>query len=187
MNFRRLHYYHLQIQTNSRNDFFIRDSSDFAVLINKYLVYTAPFFKTLCYNFSPQRYESIVFVKDTRKIVHQNLNPELALTDILSNCIRRFHIAYCRYFNFRYNRKGSLFREKPKAAELKSFAEVINHLRRVHQLTRKQVYDTYLEDRDCSSYSSYVENKDDPALWKERVMEYFGSVEEFIEFHRDYR
>lgn len=188
MNFRRMHYYHLSIKTNSKNDFFIREDKDFDFFANRYLQYLNPFVRTLCYCLLPQSYESIIYIGDGRRLIKNRDNRKIRnnqITEIISNSIRKFHISYCKYFNHKYHRIGSLFREDPKAIELENLSCAIKHMGEIHLRTVKLGLIEKIGEWKFSSYRSYAENIGDNILWKERILGYFGSIEEFINFHKD--
>ncbi len=185
MYFKRLRYYHLTIETNSREDYFAISDFDYEKLIRLFSRYIANTFYVLSFCFLPQNYECVLQVKDREN--RQRLGKiDLALTYYLSDTIRKLHIAYARYFNYRYNRKGSLFREKPKAIELKDKSEVVKSILSVHNLPIKFRLTSNIGDWKWSSYRNYLNALDYPRISKKRVLKIFGGEDIFFEKHRDY-
>lgn len=91
---------------------------------------------------------------------------------------------YAKAFNKRNNRRGALFLDFTKRIEIKDeiyFSTLINYIHRnpVHHQFCKSV-----EDWNYSSYNSIISINKNSKLERNAVFDWFGGIEEFIEFHK---
>jgi REP element-mobilizing transposase RayT len=91
--------------------------------------------------------------------------------------------AYAKYYNYKYQRKGSLFMRPFKKKALKSslaFGKLI------HYIHANPVHHGYCENIEDWPYNSYIEFLNTQLLinQKETVLDWYGGIETFIEYHK---
>jgi len=88
--------------------------------------------------------------------------------------------SYSRYFNKKYRRSGSLFESRYKASMI-SDDSYLEHISRYIHLNPRQ-----WRDYEYSSLPYYLQRDEVSWVRPKRILELFGSPEEYLEFVSDY-
>jgi putative transposase len=97
-----------------------------------------------------------------------------------------FFNAYAKAINKRFNRRGALFEDDIKRPQIDTEAYFLRTLRYIHQNPIHHGFVTSLEDWDFTSYSAYLSTLK-TGLYKTEVLNRFGNLQTFCEFHQDFR
>jgi len=114
--------YHVYNQGNNRQKIFLVDE-DYNTFLSYVKTLILPFAEIICYCLMPNHFHFLLSVNECcRNMIKQGgvlMNP-------LSNGFRKLLSGYCRIFNKRYQRSGSLFRQKTKAKCLTDESQISN-------------------------------------------------------------
>lgn len=113
---------------------------------------------------------------------HVHLLLRATLND-LALVMQQLNTAYARWFNERYQRIGALFQGRFRSEPVDDDRYLITVLRYIHQNPVRARL-----SRDCSyrwsSYDAYLESAIAVRNIRSWVMDLFGGIEGFVEFHR---
>lgn len=172
--------YHIYNQGNNRETIFIDDKDyiQFLVLFRKFIL---PQCRVLAYCLMPNHFHFEIYTTGhsatTKKV--GNIN-----STALSNGFRLLQSNYAQYFNRRYARTGSLFRQKTKA---KGMSDGTNHygyiaFHYIHQNPLVAGLVNRLEDWIYSSFPDYAGLRNGKLCDKELAEKIIGfNKENFIE------
>ena len=106
--------YHVYNQGNNRQQIFYSedDYSTFKNYIKKLIV---PFAEIIAYCLMPNHFHLLLYSSDNCNLL---VKQGSVMIGSISNGFRKLLSGYCRIFNTRYNRSGSLFRQKTKAKNI---------------------------------------------------------------------
>lgn len=168
-------YYHIYNRGNGNDKIFYREKN-YYYFLKKYDNYLSEFVETYAYCLIPNHFHLLIRVRDS--IFSKD---GISVPDV-SEQFRRFFISYSMSINKQEKRSGSLFMKNFKRKVIKQD----NYIRRVicyihnnpvhHKLCRN------IEDYKWSSYSGILSDKPSK-LPRQRIFEWFGGMQEFIDFH----
>lgn len=162
MNFVLENLYHIYNQGNNRESTFLCDD-DYIIFLRLIKRLISPHCEILAWCLMPNHFHLMVYIKkDQPKLLQGNIE-----LDPLSNGIRKLLSNYARIFNKKYNRSGSLFRQKTKANNLSDTeirtgnqlnlaGDYLNCFLYVHQNPVKAGLVKNLKDWAWSSYRDYA-------------------------------
>ena len=107
---------------------------------------------------------------------------ELKLNEFLIRQIINFHISYSKAINKKYNRRGSLFQEKPKAKPVLEINYLLRLARYIHRNPMKHKVVENLEDWEFSSFLDYANLRKGKIPDKNFLLANYESLEDFLEF-----
>jgi putative transposase len=93
-----------------------------------------------------------------------------------------FQNAYARAFNIRYKRRGSLFMQSFGRKLVEQEEYFLNGVQYIHLNAVYHSMVKNVNDWKYTSYHAYV-SKQESKLTRENVINYFGSLKEFKDFH----
>ena len=188
-------FYHVFNRTNNKELLF-RDDRDRKVFLKRMAIYIFPYADIFSYCLMNNHFHILIRVKSVevirdliqsikskgRTVVQKNfLKIELeeqSVEKILQGQFHRYFTAYSKYFNIRHNRLGALFSRRFKCIEVDNDAYLLHLVYYIHTNPVKEDYRTY----PWSSYGTFL--SDEPtSLAKAEVLEWFGSVDYFLDFH----
>ncbi len=146
--------YHIYNQGNNREAVFI-DDKDYIEFIILFRGFIAPHCNVLAYCLMPNHFHFEIYATEQSAAIKKvgNIN-----STILSNGFRLLQSNYAQYFNRRYDRTGSLFRQKTKAKGMSDGS--LNHgyiaFHYIHQNPLKASLVGRLENWEYSSYKDYA-------------------------------
>jgi putative transposase len=91
--------------------------------------------------------------------------------------------AYAKAFNKAYDRNGSLFISSIKRKKASSKDYLLELVRYIHRNPIHHGFAKSIEDWGFSSYLTIL-GQDEERIKKKEVLNWFGGVDSFIEFHR---
>jgi REP element-mobilizing transposase RayT len=97
--------------------------------------------------------------------------------------IKNFLISYAKSVNKKYDRVGSLFQGRYKAAEIDTDSYFTRIITYIHQNPLAAGIVSNLEDYQHSSYNDYLSDEN-TIIAKSKVIDWFNGREEFIKAHK---
>ena len=170
------YYYHIFNRGISKEKIFFRNENYFYFL-RKYNKYLYDFVETYSYCLIPNHFHLLIRVRDSIFLKDGISPPDI------SEQFRKFLISYAMSINKQEHRKGSLFIKNFKRKiilndnYIRSAISYIHHNPVHHKICKK------IEDYKWSSYSGILSDKP-TKLPREKIFEWFGSKQEFIDFHK---
>jgi REP element-mobilizing transposase RayT len=181
--------YHIYNHSCGSEDLF-RNDGNYIYFLKKYEAYLSPVFETFAYCLMPNHFHFMVKVRSEEIIVNyfKSAGSEDFHKDAISNALTHqvgsFFNAYTKAYNKAFSRRGSLFVQSFRRKHINDnayFKKLVHYIHHnpVHHCFVNDVYDW-----KYSSFHSIISDKE-TFLEKEQVIEFFGSREDFIEFHQD--
>jgi putative transposase len=103
--------YHVYNQGNNQQKIFLSDD-DYEIFLSYVRILVLPFAEVICYCLMPNHFHFLLYSNENSI---QLLKQGGVLITALSNGFRKLLSGYCRIFNKKYRRSGSLFRQKTKS------------------------------------------------------------------------
>jgi putative transposase len=111
-----------------------------------------------------------------------NLNTDKACHEIVSNQFKKFFQSYAMAFNIQNNRIGTLFQTPFKRSLVDSDEYLSKLVYYIHANPQVHGLTDDFKEWKWSSYNRILKNKA-TRLKKQEVLEWFGSIEGYTEFH----
>lgn len=146
--------YHFYNQGNNQENIF-REREDYIRFLQKYRAITAPYCNTINFCLMPNHFH---FLIDTTEKSIEKLQLGGIQIHKLTDCFRKLLSEYAQEINGKYNRTGSLFRQKTKAKltvdEESDYAFTCFHS--IHQNPYRAKLVSKIEDWEFSSFQDYL-------------------------------
>ena len=97
--------------------------------------------------------------------------------------LSNFLNSYAKAFNKQHSRMGALFLDYTKRAEIKDEANFTSIIKYIHQNPIHHGFCEFVSDWEYSSYNAILKETE-TFLEKETIIDWFGSLSNFIDFHR---
>lgn len=166
-------YYHVYNRSVNRENLF-KEPRNYPFFLDKYRAYCSKHLDTLSYCLMPTHFHLLVRVK-----IGQESNS-------IHNAFKNLFISYAKAINKGYDRTGSLFQNRYKRKEIDSDSYLSTIIAYIHLNPIRANLAKQPEDWKYSSYQAFV--SDQPTqISKDEVLEWFGGVDQFIQFHNDFR
>lgn len=190
MNFISNNLYHVYNQGNNRQQIFF-DNKDYFTFLNLYKKLVAPNAETIAWCLMPNHFHFLLFC-DERPI--NMIKQGGIIIDPITNAFRKLLSGYARIINRKYQRSGSLFRQKTKVkclADVKLLTgrtlDLMDYYRwcfhYIHQNPWKANLVKLLEDWEFSSFRDYAGLRDGKLCNKSLAAKYCGLNE--TTFYKD--
>ena len=159
-------FYHLYNRGNNHENIFFEEKN-YKFFLKKYQDYLMEYVSTYAFCLLPNHFHFLIKVHDNN----------------VSNQLKKFFQSYVKSINNAYGRSGSLFLKNFKRIEitkddyLKRIVYYIHYNPEKHKIVENFRYYKY------SSYKAFIVEQPTKIL-KNEVFEWFGSKEEFIEYHQ---
>ncbi|MCP9751979.1 hypothetical protein [Ferruginibacter sp. HRS2-29] len=183
--------YHVFNKANGREKIFIEpDNYDF--FLRKFRKYILPIADVYAYILLPNHFHFLLRIKSEETLSRHYKHLHKKLPDITTpNWVNTFVIrqfsnflnSYAKSFNKKYERSGSLFMNHLKRARVETDRQFTATLFYVHKNAVHHGYVKNIEDWHYSSYKAIISNKP-TLLMRDQVIEWFGSVQRYIEYHQ---
>ena len=127
----------------------------------------------------------------TKEEVLENLNLETDAIDASKNhpiLMRPFSNllnSYAKAYNKIYDRRGALFLDYLKRIRIDDEKYLLNTFKYIHRNPVNHGFVRDVSEWKFSSYRSYLHPETASAVTRDYMLKYFGSIDEFIEFHSD--
>jgi putative transposase len=186
-------YYHVFSHANGHENLFNSDNN-YQFFMSRYAHYIDPIANTIAYCLMPNHFHFLIEIKDEkalnkanilfqtgRKVAKKNIKDlkETELPKFNSNVFSNFLSSYTQSFNKYEERNGSLFVPNFKRKEVCDESYLINLIAYIHNNPKHHGFVENIEDWEYSSYNSYLEISE-----KEKILNWFGGVDSFINFHQ---
>lgn len=106
--------YHIYNQGNNKEQIFLCDE-DYLIFIRLIRKLISPHAEILAYCLMPNHFHLMIYADER---VQEEIKQGGIVIDPVTNGLRKLLSGYARIFNEKYNRSGSLFRQKTKAKNL---------------------------------------------------------------------
>lgn len=157
------------------DELLFRNENDYYFFLKKMERFISPIAKIYCYCLLPNHFHILVEMRNNGETdsVHEN---------IYSKAFSNFFNSYARSYNNAHQRKGKLFMLPFKRIMVED-EEYFNNL--VVYIHRNPIHHGYATDYSAWKYSSYADflRSGIDFVEYDEVMEWFGSLADFIEFH----
>ena len=117
---------------------------------------------------------------------HFHLLAKQVLDNGITEWLRKTTVSYCRYFNTRHNRVGSLFQGPYKSRRIATTEDLLHVSRYIHL---NPFVARIAEDPTTyrwSSFPAYLQPDKNPDLAQRIILDQFTSPEEYIKFVTDF-
>ncbi len=167
-------YFHIYNRGNNKERLFL-NNYDYSFFLKKYWKYLSDSIDTFAFCLLSNHFHFLVRVREFDDSVEK-----------ASEQFRRFFISYAQTINLKYNRSGSLFRKNFNRLPVETDSHFLNLIAYIHL---NPLHHRITSDFTKYQWSSYAHIIDNTAGMLDRghVLERFGSVDEFIRFHQEYK
>lgn len=171
------------------NEKLFRNDDNYKFFLTRYNKYITPLADTFAYSLLPNHFHFLIQIKpypelqEYYKIIkphgkaEKNWQPDFVMQQI-SNLLN----SYAKSFNKKNNRKGALFMDYLRRVEVITDAQYSATVFYIHKNAVHHGYCKAIPDWLWSSYNSFLTNAP-TKLQRQKVLEWFGGSEKFIEFH----
>jgi putative transposase len=175
--------YHLYNRGIDGTDLF-KEARNYELFLRKYFEYAPNIAHTYCYCLLKNHFHFLIRIKteaEIREIFHYKSNE--TIDKIVSKQFAHLFNGYAQIINHSYNRTGGLF-ESPFRRILVDtdhyFTEMVYY---IHHNPQKHGFIDDFREYPYSSYPLYVNSIDNPDIDKSTVLDWFGGLEKFKEYH----
>lgn len=188
--------YHIYNHANGKENLFA-NHNNYLFFLQRYNYFIHPIAETYAYCLMPNHIHFMVGIKNEKDLQQANIyfqkskgvdekNLKL-LSDgdypaFISKTFGNLFSSYSQAFNKQQNRKGSLFIPNFKRKIVDNTAYYSKLIFYIHNNPVHHQFVTAMEDWKFSSYQSYLMDKK-TKVEREKVLEWFGSLQEFKNFH----
>ncbi len=181
-------YYHIYNRGTNRDNIFI-EKRNYQYFLELYLKHVVPVAFTYAYCLmrnhfyllirtkSTQEQEQTFRVSETQKVFKPK-SPSQAFSNLFN--------AYAKSINKAYDRTGSLFEHPFCRVQINSNAQLVNLVAYIHFNQQKHGFVDDYRDWPHSSFHALKLN-DETWLRRDELIGWFGSQEQFEEYHCDYQ
>jgi putative transposase len=169
-------YYHLYNRGNNRENLFLHERN-YRYFMDLYAKYVEPVADTYAFCLLKNHFHFLVRIKQVEELNTQNQpqEPSQAFSNLFN--------AYAKSFNRAYQRTGALFQRPFGRIPVTSPAYFLRLVAYIHQNPQKHGFVDDFRDWPYSSYSWILSDKPS-RVKREELLDWFGSREGFVEFHR---
>ncbi len=176
--------YHIWTHANGNENLF-RSHENYVHFLEKYKKYLLPVLDTYAYCLMPNHIHIMLRIKSEEEILlflkeKQTLG---GLSKMISLQFSHFFNSYTQSYNKSYERKGSLFIPNFRRKEICDEAYFSWLIIYIHKNPIHHRFVKNLEDWKFSSYKSFF-SKSLSNVNKQAVLDWFGGIEAFREFHK---
>lgn len=172
--------YHLYNHANGFENLF-KQPEDYEIFLSKVVRNTAPVARYYAYCLMPNHYHFLLRIREEEEIYKLIRNNDLSKK--ISRSFANAFAGYTLAMNNKYDRYGSLFtqnmRNRPVLNEL-DFCGTVHY---IHANPVHHGFSSGIEKWPYSSYNNIVQN-DSHWLDTKSVLEHFGDLHEFLQYHK---
>jgi putative transposase len=178
--------YHLLSKANG-NDNIFRQPTDFLTFQARLADFILPIAQINSYTLLPNHFHLIVAIREEEAIKKHYTEKKrkkfsrAKAPDFIMERFANLLNSYCKTFNWKYNRLGSLFIDYLRRAEIKTEEEFRTVSAYIHHNAFLHQFSHSLESWPWSSYPEIISGRND--LVNAQVLDRFGGIENFIQFH----
>lgn len=169
--------YHVWSHANGIENIF-REEKNYLFFLKKYSQYLNPYVETYAYCLMPNHFHLMI---EVREIELTDLEIVKRVSQGFSNLLN----SYTQSLNKMYDRKGSLFIPNIKRTKISVDSYFTRCIIYIHQNPVHHHFTKELTDWKFSSWKSMLSDKP-TALSREKVLRWFGGIEDFKKNHMEY-
>ena len=171
------YYYHIYNRGNNKEDIFIEEKNYnyFLKLYDKYIEKVAD---TFAYCLLKNHFHFLIKIKDDDELAQDYVLGKKKISQPFSNLFN----AYAKSINKAYGRTGSLFQDRFSRKKVTNEKYLKHLIHYIHANPQKHGFEKDFRKYPHSSYSSYLSDEK-TKLKREEGLEFFGSLDDFIDFH----
>lgn len=181
--------YHIYNHANGYENLFV-ERSDYYSFLSRITRFILPACRIFSYGLMPNHFHLVAQIRN-EKLLRElwqsgHSLPKLTEKQIelkISKAFSNLFSSYTQSFNNTYERIGSLFIPSMKTSELYTENDICKAIHYSHANPVHHGFTKKMEDWPHSSYNSYLSNKP-TKLEKQFVLDLFGGLERFIEYHK---
>lgn len=176
--------YHVYNRANGDEKLFLSDNN-YIFFLNKYRIYISEIADTWCYCLMPNHFHFLIRIKKEKELYRlffkEAENPQ-DIEEKLSQQFSNFFNSYSKAFNKQQNRKGNLFMRTFKRKKINDLTYLQNVIRYIHYNPVEALLSSQMAEYSHSSYHKIISNEDS-FVKKEEILDHFGGLQNFIDFH----
>ena len=184
-------FYHIYNRGNNGDNLFVNDGN-YEFFLKKWKEYIFPHLHIYAYCLMPNHFHFLVKIKDeatftklsnlTKLLKFSKVGDDLDINKFLEERFQRFFSSYALAFNKQQGRSGSLFEKRFKRVNVNSDAYFTKLIHYIHNNPIHHHFTTDYKTWKYCSYKAFLSLKR-TLIERKTVLEWFGSIEDFIEFH----
>ena len=178
--------YHLFSKANGADNIF-RQPTDYLTFQARLADFILPIAMINAYTLLPNHFHLIVAIREEeaiKKHYTEKKGKKFSRTNAPDFIMERFANllnSYCKTFNWKYNRLGSLFIDYLRRAEITTEDEFRSASVYIHHNALLHQFSPSLESWSWSSYKEIISGRND--LVNAQILQRFGGMENFIRHH----
>ena len=177
-------YYHIYNRGNNGIDVFF-DNESYYHFLKLYDKYISPIAKTYAWCLLKNHFHVLVFIKNDNEIDFDKLEYSTVDKPKRLDPSKQFgHLfnAYTQAINKKFNRTGALFEKPFERKQITSERYLQNVIYYIHNNPVQHGFVKQMNLYPWSSFETIISDKP-TKLKRQEVIEYYGDVENFIDFH----
>lgn len=175
-------FYHIYNRGNNHENVFIQERN-YAYFMELWWKHTSQIAETYAYCLLKNHFHATVFIKDEADLTgFENLSGLKIKPP--SHYLANFFNAYTRGVNIATGRSGALFESPFKRIPITDDHYLMRLIVYTHQNPQKHKFVEDFRDWNFSSYHDLISNAP-TRLQRDKIMELFGSREDFIRIHKE--
>ena len=174
--------YHIYNRGTNGESLFLEDSN-FAFFLERYVKYIEPVACTYAYCLMKNHFHFLIRTKTPEEPIVASSTPGVTKHVLQpSRQFARLFTSYAKAFNRRYGRTGSLFEHPFHRIKLRTESHLQCLVAYIHRNPQRH---GFVSDFRAWPHSSYKEltSQGPTRLQREAVLDWFGALEGFLEFH----
>ena len=180
--------YHIVSRAVGNEKLFLADDN-YLFFLQRYNKYILPIADTFAWSLLPNHFHFLIQVKSYPELQgffekikpgaeeKEDWQPKFVMQQF-SNLLN----SYTKSFNKKYNRKGALFMDYLRRVEVRSDAQYSSVVFYIHKNPVHHGYCKKIIDWHWSSYNTILSTAP-TNIQRQKILEWFGGREKFIEFH----
>lgn len=181
--------FHVYTHANG-HELVFREDKNYIFFLEKLKHYLLPVLDIYAYCLMQNHIHLLVVFKANNE-VSKNLNIETANLvgekshQILMKQFSNLLNSYAKDYNKIYGRRGALFLDYLKRIRIDDEKYLLNTFKYIHRNPVNHGFVRDVSEWKFSSYRSYLHPETASAVTRDYMLKFFGSIDEFIEFHSD--
>jgi len=171
-------FYHIYNRGNNRENIFVQERN-YAYFMELWWKHISPIAETWTYCLLRNHFHAAVYIREQSDLTSLKKNPKEP-----SQYFSNFFNAYSRGLNIATQRTGTLFERPFKRIPIDNENYLIRLIVYIHQNPQKHGFVIDFKDWNYSSYNSIIGNNP-TRLQRDKVLQLFGSREDFIRIHQE--
>jgi REP element-mobilizing transposase RayT len=179
-------FYHIYNHANGHDNLF-KEAENYRFFLQQYGKYVGPVADTYAYCLMPNHFHFLLKTKsypDLQGLIDlEGLGAEKK-ERFFSQQFSNFFNSYCKAFNKKYNRRGSMFMKNLRRRVINDQADFLNVLVYIHRNPIKHGFTNDIQDWPMNSFHHYFKDNKLEWLRTKTVEPLFDSKKEFTDLHR---